>query len=37
MDDSELEKILVSYLVMNPLKKNGEGSDDLEYDPKFPN
>ena len=35
MDDSEVENILVSSLVINPLKKSDEGSDDLEYDPKF--
>ena len=31
----KLTKILVSLLVMNPLKKNDKGSDDPEYDPKF--
>ena len=31
----KLTKILVSLLVMNPLKKNDRGSDDQEYDPKF--
>ena len=31
----KLMKILVSLLVVNHLKKNDEGSDDPEYNPKF--
>ena len=31
----KLTKILVSLLVMNPLKKNDKGSDDPKYDTKF--
>ena len=30
----KLTKILVSLLVMNPLKKNDKGSDDPKYDTK---